>query len=378
MANELEDALQGMGFSFADSPDQFEEKTEETPVAEEQPQEEVTEEPVTETEPQESESSLQEEITEEPQLEMTEEPTEETTISEGYDDEQILSALSEKLGTEFSSFDDLTGLLDKQQTLELDPAVQAIADFVSETGRSVEDWFTYQSFNPSEMDDLTVMKTAIKNEYPDMSEEEAQLLLDSRYKINEDEYSESDVKLGQLNLKMDAKKAREELNTLRESYKAPARQEMTASEPQEIESPITEEWIGTMSQTVDAIEALEIEIGKDKTFSYGIDDSYRETLKSKNAKLDEFFDPYVDDNGNWDFDTLSAHRTIIDNIDSIAKAIYAQGLSDGQSEVVKQTVNPSAPNAKGAAVDAPSAQDKVRQQVLDALRGGDDKMRFRF
>lgn len=377
MANELEDALQGMGFSFADSPDQFEEKTEETPVAEEQPQEEVTEEPVTETEPQESESSLQEEITEEPQLEMTEEPTEETTISEGYDDEQILSALSEKLGTEFSSFDDLTGLLDKQQTLELDPAVQAIADFVSQTGRSVEDWFTYQSFNPSEMDDLTVMKTAIKNEYPDMSEEEAQLLLDSRYKINEDEYSESDVKLGQLNLKMDAKKAREELNMLRESYKAPARQEMTA-ENQEIESPITEEWIGTMSQTVDAIEALEIELGKDKTFSYGIDDSYKQTLKSKNAKLDEFFDPYVDDNGNWDFDTLSAHRTIIDNIDSIAKAIYAQGLSDGQSEVVKQTVNPSAPNAKGAAVDAPSAQDKVRQQVLDALRGGDDKMRFKF
>lgn len=376
MANELEDALQGMGLSFADSPDQFEEKTEETPVAEEQPQE-VTEESETETEPQESESSLQEEITEEPQLEMTEEPTEKTTISEGYDDEQILSALSEKLGTEFSSFDDLTGLLDKQQTLELDPAVQAIADFVSQTGRSVEDWFTYQSFNPSEMDDLTVMKTAIKNEYPDMSEEEAQLLLDSRYKINEDEYSESDVKLGQLNLKMDAKKAREELNTLRESYKAPARQEMTA-ENQEIESPITEEWIGTMSQTVDAIEALEIELGKDKTFSYGIDDSYKQTLKSKNAKLDEFFDPYVDDNGNWDFDTLSAHRTIIDNIDSIAKAIYAQGLSDGQSEVVKQTVNPSAPNAKGAAVDAPSAQDKVRQQVLDALRGGDDKMRFKF
>lgn len=378
MANELEDALQGMGFSFADSPDQFEEKTEETPVAEEQPQEEVTEEPVAEVETEESESSLQDENTEEPQPEMVEEPIEETTIPEGYNDEQILSALSEKLGTEFSSFDDLTGLLDKQQTLELDPAVQAIADFVSETGRSVEDWFTYQSFNPSEMDDLTVMKTAIKNEYPDMSEEEAQLLLDSRYKINEDEYSESDVKLGQLNLKMDAKKAREELNMLRESYKAPARQEMTASEPQEIESPITEEWIGTMSQTVDAIEALEIEIGKDKTFSYGIDDSYRETLKSKNAKLDEFFDPYVDDNGNWDFDTLSAHRTIIDNIDSIAKAIYAQGLSDGQSEVVKQTVNPSAPNAKGAAVDAPSAQDKVRQQVLDALRGGDDKMRFKF
>ena len=52
-------------------------------------------------------------------------------------------------------------------------------------------------------------------------------------------------------------------------------------------------------------------------------------------------------------------------------------MSYGQSEDLKQTVNPSTPNAKGASVDAASAQDKVRQQVLDALRGGDDKMRFK-
>lgn len=376
MANELEDALGGMGFSFADSPEQFEEKTEETPVAEEQPQE-VTEE-VTEEAPQESESSLQEDeiiSEEEPVVEQTTDDFEETEVPE-VDYDVVLNTVSETLGIELDNLDDLKELLNKEQKSELDPAVQAIADFVSETGRSVEDWFAYQSFNPSEMDDLTVMKTKILNENPELSTEDAQLLLDSRYKINEDEYSENDIKLGQLNLKMDANKARQELETVRESYKAPARQE-AMSEPQEIESPITEEWVSEMSQNVDAIEALEIELGKDKSFSFGLDDSYKQTLKSKNAKLDEFFDPYVDDNGNWDFDTLSAHRAIIDNIDSIAKAIYAQGMSDGQSEVVKQTVNPSTPNAKGASVDAASAQDKVRQQVLDALRGGDDKMRFK-
>lgn len=376
MANDLEDALGGMGFSFADTP---EELTEQTPVSEE----------ATEA-PQESESSLQEETVSE-QIPTEEFPTEEVPAveetfveeqieevqPEGVDDEMILSAMSEKLGIELASFDDFQGLINKEQKSELDPAVQAIADFVSETGRSVEDWFAYQSFNPSEMDDLTVMKTKILNENPELSAADAQLLLDSRYKVDEDEYSENDIKLGQLNLKMDANKARQELETVRESYKAPARQE-SMSEPQEIESPITQEWISEMSSSVDEIESLEIEIGKDKSFSFGLDESYKQTLKSKNERLDEYFDPYVDDNGNWDFDSLSAHRAIIDNIDSIAKSIYAQGLSDGQSEVVKETVNPSAPNAKSASADAASPQDKVRQQVLDALRGGDDKMRFKF
>jgi len=201
--------------------------------------------------------------------------------------------------------------------------------------------------------------------------------LADKYKMDEDMYSENEARIGKLNLKMDAQKARDELSQVREQFKAPARQEAPQAE-QEIESPITEEWVNAMSYNVNEMESLELELGKDKSFSFGLSDEYKQTLIDKNSKLDEFFDPYVDDNGNWDFDTLSAHRAVIDNIDSIAKAIYAQGLSDGQSEVVKQTVNPSAPNAKGAAVDAPSAQDKVRQQVLDALRGGDDKMRFKF
>ena len=380
MANELEDALAGMGFNMSDDPAELEQTEETTEVTQEveQPEEsdvlsneeETVSEPVTEVEaPQELEDTAPVVNDTDDLVEMSQEEYETT----------VLQAVSEMLGSELSSVDELRGLLNTEQPTqtELNPEVEAIAKFVQETGRSVNDWFAYQSFNPSEMDDVTVMMTSIKQQFPDLSDAEATMILNDRYKLDEDMYSENEAKLGSLNLKMDAQKTRDELSRVRESYKAPKREDVP-TETQEIESPITEEWINTMSQSVDEIEALELEIGQDKTFSFGLRDDYKATLKDKNAKLDEFFDPYVDDSGNWDFDTLSAHRAIVDNIEEIAKSIYAQGLSDGQSKVVKEAVNPSSPAPQGAAVDAASAQDKVRQQVLDALRGGDERLRIKF
>lgn len=375
MANEYEDALEGLGFNLSDNFEDLDNAAEEATAQleqEEQPTQDEVVEPQAEAEEQ-PESSLQEETPE------SFEAQEENIEQESEPEVDMLSQFNEMLGTSASSVEELRGLLNNEQPeqVQLDPQVEAIAKFVQETGRSVDDWFAYQAFNPSEMDDVAVMTTKLKQEYPDLSDEDAQLLLDSKYKIDEDMYSEGEARVGKLNLKMDAQKARQELEGLKESYAAPKRDSDPAGS-EEIESPITEEWISAMSAEVDAIESLEINIGKDKTFSYGITDEYRATLKDKNAKLDEFFDPYVDDSGNWDIDTLSAHRAIIDNIDEIAASIYAQGLSDGQSKVVKQAVNPSTPNPTGGAVDASDARQKVQQQVLNALRGGDDSLRIKF
>ena len=383
MANDLEDALAGMGFNLSDNPEELEntEQTTEETTESSEPIEEATEE----GQPEQTDVLTNEENNVDAELDsiLSEEtvetaPQEETISQEDYES-TVLQAVSEMLGSEFSSVDDLKGLLNNEQPtqVELDPEVEAIAKFVKETGRSAQDWFSYQSFNPSEMDDITVMTTSIQQEFPDISKEDAKIILSERYKLDEDMYSENEAKVGGLNLKMDAQRARTQLEEVRNSYKAPARQEQT-TEPEEIESPITQEWISSMSETVSDIESLELEIGQDKSFTFGLRDDYKSTLIEKNSKLDEFFDQYVDDSGDWDFDSLSAHRAIVDNIDEIAKSIYAQGLADGKSDIVKEAVNPSSPAPQGASVDAASAQDKVRQQVLDALRGGDDRLRIKF
>ena len=50
------------------------------------------------------------------------------------------------------------------------------------------------------------------------------------------------------------------------------------------ESIITEDWISEMSQQVNNLEGLEFDLGNNKTFTFGLNDEYKSTLKDKNAR----------------------------------------------------------------------------------------------
>jgi hypothetical protein len=408
MANEFENLAAELGINLSSTPPsaaqdepQTEEvsqteQTEETPVVEEAvEQEDVIENK--ETESTEVEAEAEEAPVEEPQEILQDETEEELlnsiddilaedsidedNISDEEYEEMLVGAVSEMLGLEGMTKEALLERLDTEQPTasELDPTVQAIADFVAETGRSVNDWFAYQSSNPSEMDDVTVMKQNLQNQYPDLSEEDAMLLLDNKYKLNADFYGEDEVRLGQLQMKMDATNARKELETTRSKYLAPAEATPQTAAPEEIESPITAEWIAGMEESVNGMEALEFNVGKDKTFSFGMTDSYKSSLKQSQSQLENHFDQYVDESGNWNYELLNVHRTILDNIESIVDSAYKQGVSAGTSNVVKQAVNPSdVTPSSSTSTSSASAEDKVRQQILNALQGGDDTLRMKF
>ena len=129
-----------------------------------------------------------------------------------------------------------------------------------------------------------------------------------------------------------------------------------------------------MSMDVDSLDAIDFDLSGGKVFSYGINDRYRENLKNKNAKLDEYFDQYVDNQGRWDFEKLSMHRTVVDNIDEIVKAIYQQGLGDGQRKVVESAANIQTKTPElGNVVDG---KDKIAEQVRNIMERNDDMMRF--
>lgn len=407
MANEFENLAAELGINLSstppsaaqDEPQDQEvsqtEQTEETPVVEEAVEQEdvienkETESTEVEAEAEEAPVQAQEEVVEETEEELlnsvdeilAEDSIDEDNISDEEYEEMLVGAVSEMLGLEGMTKEALLERLDTEQPTasELDPTVQAIADFVAETGRSVNDWFAYQSSNPSEMDDVTVMKQNLQNQYPDLSEEDAMLLLDNKYKLNADFYGEDEVRLGQLQMKMDATNARKELESTRAKYLAPAESAPQTAAPEEIESPITTEWIAGMEESVNGMEALEFNVGKDQTFSFGMTDSYKSSLKQSQSQLENHFDQYVDESGNWNYELLNVHRTILDNIESIVDSAYKQGVSAGTSNVVKQAVNPSdvTPSSSSSTSSA-STEDKVRQQILNALQGGDDTLRMKF
>ena len=75
----------------------------------------------------------------------------------------------------------------------MDERLQVIADFVQETGRSPQDWFTYQSLNPSEMDDVTAVRVQMASEYPNLAPDELNMLIQSKYKTDPDLHTEEEM-----------------------------------------------------------------------------------------------------------------------------------------------------------------------------------------
>ena len=357
-----ESALKDAGFELTNEP----------PTGEEQPTNEGfpegaevidlsgEQEPPVQEEPQQVEGeAVSEEVQPEDVLIKDEDESERLDI-----DGLTLSTLSERLGTEFNSFDEISDFLNRepeQQTI--DERVQAIADFVNETGRDPLDWFYYQSLNPSEMDDLTVVKNQMKVENPYLSSEEVDLLLNNKYKLDDDMFDEDEVKLSKLQLKMDAEKGRDSINGIREQYKTPEYQ----PQEQEIESPINEEWIGDMVQETSDFEALSFDIGENE-FDFKVSDDYKRVLMEKNANLENYFDDYVSEDGSWDYDLLNSHRALIDNIDEIVNAVYRQGLGDGQRGLVEKTANVSTESPQQAGGE--QRVNNVAQQLADALGMG--------
>ena len=374
MSNDIENALGAMGFEVT-SGEVPEGTALDAPTfsapegaevldfsgAMEQPQEqtpepEATQEPISTPEPvaQPEQDTAQSSFNNEPEPEMSEQEFESA----------IANYVSEKLGVSIDSLEQLTQLLEAQKSPSIDERVKAIADFVEETGRDPYDWFRYQSINPSEMDDISAVKLQFAVDYPNLSNEDIDLLVKSKYKVDEDLFSDEEIRLSKIQLKIDADKAKRDIDKLCENYRMPVKQEASK---EEVQSPIDENWIRTMSQEVDSLEALSFQLG-DQEFNFGINDQYKSSLKDKNARLDEFFDQYVDDSGSWNFELLNSHRALVDNIDEIVNSIYKQGLSDGQRKLVETAANVDVSNPRPA---QSKAADSVAAQIFNYMNSND-------
>ena len=324
-------------------------------AAQEQAPEPVQDTPYVDPEAAPSEPQAQ---TEQPQ---TEQPQQETT--EEFADEDIegavLNYLSERLGRDISDFESLS----QPQTNALDERVEAISNFVAETGRAPEDWFAYQRLNPTEMDDSTAIRVDLATEYPDLTAEEINLLVDSKYKVDPDLNSEEEVRMAQLQMKIDAQKAKSNIETMRDKYMAP---ESKGVANQDV---FDDTWIKNMVTEVDAMTGLEFDLGNENSFTFGLDDDYKAQLVDKNSRLDEYFDPYVREDGSWDYDMLSSHRAVVDNIDKIVSAAYRQGMGDGQRGLVDKAANVQAQTPQvGQQQSADPVIDQLKQIMGDGGR----------
>lgn len=354
--NDLEALVGDMGMSVSSEvPENLEQPATET---EESPAESVQDEAKTVQEVVQNEPQVETPAQEQSKSTLQEEPE----VSEEEVEATMLEYLSERLGRKVNSFDEIGET--KDTSAKIDERVEAINKFVTETGRSVEDWIAYQSMNPSEMDDLSAIKMQLKSQYGNaVSDEDLNLLVQDKYSLDEDLYDESEVRLAKLQLKLDADKARQEIESVRSQYKTP---EQKSAPQEEFEGIVNEQWLETMSSEVDALEGIEFQLSKDKSFTFGLEDNYKTELKSKNEGIEDFFGTYVDESGQWDFERWNMHQAVLDNIETIIKSAYQQGLGEGQRNLVDKAANVQyQPNQIGdtGEGDVPNLEEQLKQAL---------------
>ena len=299
--------------------------------------------------------------------------TEETNVDESQvgqqqegeeisDDEVVLQYLSEKLGRDLTSFDDLNMTSEQADYDDFaSDQLRVINEYVKNTGRTVQDYLNTQTVDLSNVSDDAVLKEYLRLDNPNLTEAELNDYMATTYKMDKEEYNERQMNAGKVQLMKDAKAARDYFNEVKEEYAMP-----TESENSSISQEDRDEWIGTMSAEVDDLDGISFEMNdQGEEFVYQLDDDARNEIKGYNSDLESFFDQYVDEGGNWDFDKLNTDMYILNNIDKIVRGVANQYRSKGTESVINEIKNPSFNQDKQ---EAPQRQestlDMLRRQIL--------------
>jgi len=297
----------------------------------------------------------------------TEEPSQgEGQQSEGVEigDEQVFNYLSEKLGRDITSYDDFEN--NEQSSPEslnfASEQLEVINKYVEETGRSVQDYLNTQTVDLSSLSDDVIMKEYLKLENPDLTEAELSDYMADTYKLDKDEYNQRETNVGKVQLTKDARSARDYFNKIKDEYAMPM--------PSEGDSGLSveerNEWLSSMESSVDDMEGLSFDINDSgETFTYNLDAEALGDIKSQNSNLEGFFDKYIGEGGNWDFDKLNTDMYILNNIDKIVRGVANQYRSKGTEGVLNDIKNPSFnQDRQSAPQNKESTLDMLRRQIL--------------
>ena len=275
---------------------------------------------------------------------------------------RFLNFINDQFGTEFEDVSSFRDALTRKKSEFANEQLEKMNQFVSETGRTIADYIRTQTVDYSKMSNEDVMRIHMAQNNPELSRDEINVLIDSKYKLDKGKHSEADQTLGKIELKKDVSQARKDLMDMQEKYRMPVENNEASSEESES---VRKEWVETMSNEVDEVESITFEMNENgEEFTFQLTDEHRQGLVDSNSDLNNYFDRYIDENGNWDFDRLNTEMFVLNNFQDIIRSVANQYRSKGTEQVVKDIKNPSFDNTNKVATSK-------ERSVLDEL---DDQM----
>jgi len=274
------------------------------------------------------------------------------------EDEVLLKSLSEKLGREVNSFEDLTTQV--EDPFASDEVLKEIADFRSKTGRSVEDWLKYQEDFKS-MDDKDVVRRFLQHQYPELDSKEISHLMNKEYVSGEDD-DEEEVMSKSIKLKRAATDGRKTLGEYKSKFNeplpsklSPENQELidlgkAAKQSIEANTQAQSVYKEKLTAAAQKAEKLSLKLSDDLTIDFKTDKEGRDSLPS-----------YIDEMSHWRNEDGSINHESVTNdgikikyFNEIIKLVFEQGVNSGKEETINETNNSNLREKRG---DANANQD---------------------
>lgn len=143
-------------------------------------------------------------------------------------------------------------------------------------------------------------------------------------------------------------------------------QENDSEYSQEELEAIQSEWLNSMEDEVNSVDSVSFDINDNETFDFKLTDEHKQKLAESNAGIDNYFDRYIDESGNWDFDKLNMDMFIRDNFEDIVRSVANQYRSKGTEQVINDIKNPSFDKDQ---TPTGTSKKSIFEQVSDKILG---------
>ena len=262
--------------------------------------------------------------------------------------------------------------------IELPENIQSLVSFMNETGGTVEDYARLNA-DYSKVDENSLLKEYYKKTKPHLNDEEISFVMEDKFKYNEEEDEERDVKKKKLAYKEEVANAKKFLDEVKDKYykEIRLRPGVTQEQQKAIEffnryqkdqETADKQYQDFQTQTSNLFnqdfKGFDFDLGE-KKFRYGVRNA-EETAKAQ-ANLQNFVGQFLDDKGNVT-DAKGYHKALYAarHVDTLAKHFYEQGKADAVKDVVKKSKNVSQETRQTQSGDVFTGGIKVR-----AISGSD-------
>lgn len=292
-----------------------------------EPKEPVNPEPV---QPEVKESSLTPNI-----------PESQPIVEPEIDDSKALKYLSEKLGKEFKTLDDLKS---SENPLEKDPYLKELYDWRKKTGRPIEDFVKYQK-DYDKLSDVEVAREFLQHQYPSFTKEEIEEELNSLIPSEDDLEYEAKNKSRQL--KKYALQGRGVLKEFVSELGKPTQTSLSPEVQQDLElakkvkedyavsKQAAEQYNKAIKSTVSSIENIKMNLSEGLDIDFIVPADSKKTLPD----LINTMPHWKNSDGSFNHKAIVEDAIIIKHYKDMIKLAFEQGKNSGGEEIIKQAKN---------------------------------------